>query len=136
MSHKNRLYPHLLPKDIEVWERWLDKHRQEYTHFDYDLRVGEGRDPGLDFDPKIRKMALDLSQRRIDAVGYQPNRIKIIEITTAIGHRAIGQYHVYPTLYIRKFQPSLPVDCLIVGNFIEPDIVPVLIERGIKYEII
>lgn len=133
---RNLTYPHLLPNDIPIWERWLKLHADEYTHFDYDVRVGEGRDPGADFDKNIRQMAVELSQRRIDAIAYKAGSITIIEITPAIGLRAIGQVETYPILYQRTFSPRLPIDTLIVAERIKTDIAVILGQRGIIFEIV
>lgn len=136
MSIKNKLYPHLLPPDIEVWERYLKDHKAEYNFFDYDVRVGNGKDPGPKYNDTIRQMAIDLTQRRIDAIGYKNDSITIIEITRSIGLKAIGQIKVYKILYKIKFNPHLPVNTLILGEYLQSDIAPYLDESGQKYILI
>lgn len=126
MANKNRLYPHLLPVDIPVWERFLAEHRADYTRIDYDVRVGKGRDPGSEYDDNIRKMGIDLSMRRIDAVGYTPNFIHIIEITRVASLRAIGQLTSYPLLYEATYQPDRPLIPLLVAEQIGTDLIPVI----------
>ena len=73
MTGLNNLYPHLLQPDIDLWLRYLDKHADKYNAFDYDVRIGKGRDPGNSFDENMRRMGVHLSQRRIDVVGYKDN---------------------------------------------------------------
>lgn len=135
MTYKNNLYPHLLPSDIRVWEAFLDKYKTTFKRFDYDIRVGEGRDPGKNYPEKIRQMGLDLSQRRIDAVGYRDNEIYIIEITTSAGLKAVGQLMAYPTLYIDLFHPNLPLTPFLCCSSIQSDIKPVLLKNKIRYEV-
>jgi hypothetical protein len=122
MAFENRFYPHLLPDDIKVWKRFLAAHAAEYSHFDYDVRVGTGRDPGDDYPPNIRKMALDLSMRRIDAVGHQPGKLTIIEITRAAGMTAIGQLTTYPILYRQTFNPAKLIEVLLVAETLQSDV--------------
>lgn len=136
MGIKNRLYPHLMPDDIDVWERFLDHFGDLYTHFDYDVRVGHGR-PANPAEPQgIRKMAMDLSQRRIDAVGHTLTHSTIIEITTGIGFKAIGQVQVYLRLYHHTFNITTGLNSLIVGAFLQDDIEGPLRLLGIPWVVI
>lgn len=131
-----REFPHLLPDDIKVWKRFLLNFGDNYTHFDYDVRVGYGRDPGSDFDIKIRSMAIDLSQRRIDAVGHTVNHLDIIEITHSAGLTAIGQLLSYPILYGHMFNPSIPLVPVLVCAEIQTDIEKPLTDLHIPYYIV
>ncbi len=133
--NKNRLYPHLLPDDIEVWEQFLAEHSDEYDYFDYDVRVGRGRDPGANFDPNIRTMGIGLSQRRIDAVGHKSDSIDIIEITGHAGIHAVGQLNVYPLLYAHMFKPLKPLRKLLVARELGPDVLPAFIVYNIHYRL-
>ena len=131
-----REFPHLLPDDIKVWKRFLSLFGQEYSHFDYDVRVGYGRDPGSTFSVKIRQMGIDLSQRRIDAVGHRPDRLDIIEITHSAGLTAVGQLLSYPILYGHMFNPSLPLVPILVCSEIQTDIENPLTDLHIPYYVV
>jgi len=122
MTQKNRLYPHLLKEDIELWEEWLGDHAKEYTSFDYDVRVGTGRDPGPNYNESLRRMGIGLSQRRIDVVGFAANHLAIIEITLRAGMKAVGQLTVYPLLYIETYGSPKPLKKIIVCRTMSPDI--------------
>lgn len=121
-----RRFPHLLPEDAATWQTWLDHYGHLLTHFDYDIRVGLGRPASGDYPPEIRKMALDLSMRRIDAIGHTPGQIYIFEVTQAAGFTTIGQYFAYPILYAQSYNPILPLQAIIIAAEIQTDIVPVL----------
>lgn len=136
MSNKNRLYPHLLPEDIILWERFLTLHGQEFSHFDYDIRVGNGRPAGDIYPENIRQMALDLSMRRIDAIGHTPTELYIIEVTTSAGLKAIGQLITYPLLYQQTFGPTKPLHPLLVTESLQPDVLPALEAHAIDYLIL
>lgn len=129
----SREFPHLLKPDVQVWKRFLEAFRDNYTHFDYDVRVGYGRDPGDGFPPNIRQMGIDLSQRRIDAIGHRSDRIDIIEITHSAGLKAIGQLLAYPVLYGHMFKPSLPLIPLLVCADIQTDIKQPLTDLHIPF---
>lgn len=136
MGIDNRQFPHLMPDDIQVWKRFLHHFGHLFTHFDYDVRVGEGR-PAPDQElPGIRKMAQDLSQRRIDAVAWDSRGPTIIEITTGIGFKATGQIAIYPRLWRDRFQYAGLIRTLIVGAFLQDDIRGPLIQMGTPWVVI
>lgn len=136
MPGKNRLYPHLLPADITVWEAFLTEYGDAYDHFDYDVRVGEGRPADATYPDNIRRMATDLSQRRIDAIGHAEDHIDIIEITTSAGLKAIGQLTAYPQLYAQLYHQMKPLRPLLVCSSLQPDIQPVLEQQQIPWVIV
>jgi len=122
MAVENRLFPHLLPKDIEVWKRWQARYGQDYNQFLYDLRCGTGRDPGETYPDNIRQMAIGLSQRRIDAIGRQQAGVTLFEITTNAGLTAIGQLTAYPILYRECFPDETIIATALVAESIQTDI--------------
>jgi hypothetical protein len=128
-----RAYPHLLKDDITLWERFLASPYNVFTDYEYDIRVGEGRDPGPDYDRNIRKMALDLSQRRIDAIGRTTSGITIIEISTAAGLTQIGQLLAYPSLYRKTFNFTGTIHRLLVAQTLQSDIEEVLINEALPF---
>jgi hypothetical protein len=133
MANKNRLYPHLLPEDIALWERFLAQYSTQFQYFEYDVRVGEGRPADTSYPDNIRQMALDLSMRRIDAVGYTPSELYIIEITTSAGLKAVGQLITYPILYAQTYHPARPLHPLLVTADLQPDVLPALQTHAIDH---
>ncbi len=133
MAFKNRYYPHLLPVDIPVWERYLALHKDLYDHIEYDVRVGTGREPGVSYPIHIRGMALNLSRRRIDAVGHTAQAITVIEITKRAGLKAIGQLMVYPILYQQSFEPTVPIKVLLVAEELNTDILRPLMDLQLPF---
>lgn len=121
---RHKPYTHLLPKDKVVWERFLDEHAVRYSSIEYDVRVGDGRDPGPDYPDNIRRMAVQLSQRRIDAVGHATNHTALIEITTTAGIKAFGQCKVYPILYALAHPNVQPLHMILVAERLATDVEP------------
>lgn len=107
-------YAHLLPQDAPILSAYLKEHGADYQSVDFDVRVGTGRDPGPDYDANIRKMALDLSRRRIDALGRTKRGADIIEVTDAAGVTALGQLLAYGSLYMID-HPDEPQPRLIIA---------------------
>ena len=129
---KEKPYTHLLKKDIIIWERFLRSEHDNYKRFEYDVRVGNGRDPGPDYTPTIRGMAIKLSQRRIDAIGHADNHIALFEVTVIAGIKAFGQCKVYPVLYRLKYKPQLPVKMILVARELGSDVEPVYTPSEVK----
>lgn len=113
--------PHLLEPDAELFSEFLRANPDRYTHLDYDIRVGMGRDPGDSFPDSIRHMAIHLSQRRIDVVAFRPGAIDIIEVTLSAGLKALGQLNAYPQLYQDSFFPTLPLNPVLVARQFSTD---------------
>ena len=129
-------FAHLLPEDVEVWRAYLDRVKLDPTLYEYDVRVGSGRDPGPEFETNIRRGAIQLAQRRIDAVLISVDTITVIEITVSAGLRAIGQLHLYPILYKLTFRPPQPIRPLLVCRALQSNVQPVLHELEIPYVLV
>lgn len=115
-------YPHMFPRDIAVWERFIDEYGHEYTGFDYDVKVGTGWDPGSNFDANIRSNAIELTKKRIDCVGYKPGEIWILEVKEHAGISAPGQVWAYQKLYRRSFRTTRRIVTGLVYESSSPDI--------------
>lgn len=133
VAFENRFYPHLLPFDIPLWKRFLDKYAHQYIKFDYDIRVGEGSIAPENIPEKLRVMWNDLSKKRIDAVGFTGSSIVVIEITRRAGIKALGQMQTYPTLYRSTYRPVLPVMPLLVAEELLCDMKAPLVNANIPY---
>ncbi len=131
MGSRNRLYPHLLEDDIDLWEEFLAEYGHQYNSFDYDVRVGKGRDPGTIVNEKFRKVGIELSKRRIDVVGFRTGATDIIEITLFADLKALGQLMVYPDLYKQTFQHNEPLIPILVCREIGPDVHQTILKNSI-----
>jgi hypothetical protein len=98
----------------------------------YDVAVGPGRDPGDSFPDPIRKMALQLSKRRIDVVGIRPDGVDIFELTQSAGLKSAGQAIVYPHWLTVTWQLTIPVTTTIICRSCQPDVFPVLQSYDIR----
>ena len=130
--HEQGRYPHLLPQDSPVLTAFLVENGNRYTRVDFDVRVGTGRDPGPDFDDNIRKDALDLSRRRIDALGHTANGVEIVEVTSAAGVTALGQLLTYNQLYQRDHATEKPPKLVLAARTLQTDMYHAYIGAGIE----
>lgn len=124
-------YAHLLKHDADLLHEYITANPGRYRHFECDVHVGTGRDPGPGYLPVMRDMAIRLSQRRIDCVGFRPDRIDIIEVTQRADLKALGQLFAYPTLYLQTFKPTLTVFPVLVTRSFGTDVDSVWIDSRI-----
>lgn len=129
-------FPGLLPREILVLRAWLKLHEAEYDRFDFNVRMGSGFDPGPTFPQNIRDMAVQNTQKRVDAVGYRGEEATLIEVKDRAGYSAIGQLVGYFHLY-KAANPTKPTPImLLVANRIVDDIMPVLTGAGILLNLV
>lgn len=128
-------YTHLLAPSAELIASYIKSMPGRYIDLDFDVKVGFGRDPGPEFDRPTRMTAIQLSQRRIDCVGFSADRIDIIEVTPKAGLTALGQMIAYPMLYDATFPQDLPIFAVLVTHEFAPDIQSIFDAIKIEYNI-
>lgn len=108
-----RKYPHMMPNDIAIWERFLKSPFNTFDSFSYDVHVGTGRGYTVD-DPKwIITLAKALTCFRIDAVGWRRGSATLIEVKPFAGLSALGQIIAYSHLWQTDF-PDKPLEALLI----------------------
>jgi len=126
-------YPHLVGSDIHVWNTWIHSYGNLFSGFDYDVHVGQGLEPDKDQPYPIQMMWINLTQKRIDVVGYRPSEVWLIEVKDRPTVAVIGQCLSYQILYGIDYNPATPpIPCLIAGS-IEPDIETILQHFNIRF---
>jgi hypothetical protein len=129
-------YTHLLAEDTLLWERFITSNPTYFDFVDYDIHVGRGMTIDPSWEPNIQKMATELSQFRIDAVGWKAETPTIIEIKPRASSKAIGQVLVYATLFESTFPKETPPKRLIITDWQHDDIEAVAFAHNIKIIIV
>jgi len=126
-------YPHLLPRERLIWERFLADHAAEFQWFSYDIHVGEGLPiPSDDPDP-YRRMAKYLTQKRIDVVAMGPGGVLwLFEVKPHLGVTAMGALVTYEVLYRRTFGYGGPLQLALVGATVDYDLQQEWEARGVR----
>ena len=127
-------FPHMMPADVPVWRRWLQRLTTPYERIEYDVHVGEGTKPPDDWTEPHRSNAVYLSLKRIDAVIHFSDHILIVEVKQLADWKAIGQTIGYPVLYADAFKPDLPVAALLIAEDFTLDTRHVLEALQINFE--
>jgi len=115
-------YPHMLPVEAELWDKFLAIRRPEFIKLEYDVHVGELIDEPPGLPEYLKGMLQAVYRKRIDVVAYDPDRIYVIEVKPRAGLSAIGQVMAYKLLYQDEFTPNVPVEMRIVCERIATDI--------------
>lgn len=129
-------YPHMKPRDIEIWERFIQAYPDAYTQCQYDFHVGDAPE----FDTAVE--GIDnanqhmLYQLKIDVVGYKSSGIDIIEVKPDAGPSSIGQVQGYRTLYVRDEKPTQNVGVVIVSNVEKPNMRYLCAQAGVSLFIV
>lgn len=129
-------YPHMMPQDIPIWNRYLAQYAQYYTKFVYDFPVGEGSKVPFPIDEKFKADYEHLTKKRIDVVGYKPTAIDIIEIKPRAATTALGQVLTYRTLFIAQENPTQPIKAIVITDSITEDDRKVYTNFGIEIIIV
>jgi hypothetical protein len=131
MQQDRLRFPGMLPREILIWKSWLKLYEFTYERFEYNVRVGEGFDPGPSWPEEHRRGAIMNSQKRIDVVGWDVHGVTLFEVKDRAGASALGQLLTYCPLWA-KLHPSEPgCRMALVTNRLQHDILPAVEQHGI-----
>ena len=122
--------------EILVWRAWLKSHQGMFDSFNYNVYIGIEQDPGPGTPDNLRKMAIQLRQKRLDAVGYVGAQPTIFEVKRRAGPENIGQVLVYQHWWPHTFPNTPPPALVIVASDTDPHLPPVLAKIGIRLDLV
>ena len=128
--------PHMLAPDVPVWYRFLESKQARFTSLYYDALLGApDLTPEEEKDPIKRMWKFNIS-KRADVITTTDNEVWIIEVADDPGLRALGQLHVYRTLWLQDPVINLPERLILVCERIDPHLLDAAIQHGVKvYEV-
>jgi len=126
-----KLFPHLLPKEVEIWDRFLDRYPGYCDYYEYDIHVGEGIDVSDRYPKAYVDMVRKLTQKRIDVVGFRNDLVFLFEVKPDAGLTALGELLAYMFYFSRKYKYDGVIRSVLVTDIIDPDTVDVLLAKGI-----
>ena len=96
-------YPHMQPRDAEVWSAFIEQHPDAYDIVAYDVGVGDGPN----FDPTVNLESGGDNffnyQHKIDVVAFKGDLCDVIEIKPTATMAAMGQAKGYASLFAADF---------------------------------
>lgn len=105
-------YPHLRPRDVEIWQHFIQKNPDRFNRVFYDYRVGDPEDWPEDAPRYIALAWKDLTMWQIDVTAEDDDFLYIIELKPFARSTAIGQALAYKILFDREekpWKPTIPV---------------------------
>lgn len=114
-------YPHMMPEDEPVWERWLTANHAPGQDYAYDVKVGESITTPQDMPEPYAGMSHMLSKKRIDVIITYADRVVVAEVKRLAGWTAIGQLLGYPLLFSQEYEVDIPVSGLLIAESLTLD---------------
>ena len=147
-------YPALGVSEILVWREYLRLHEMEFGPlpqfwldyrqttrqkppapgdvFDYNFRVGSGKDPGAGFDQATRDQWIHKTKLRVDAIGFQGDHPFVFEVDRHAANPQVGQLLGYLATWRRtKLTPIEPTGVLVTADM-NADAMHLVLETGIQ----
>ena len=118
----------------QIFQKWLLKHEDEYSGFDFDVRVGVGSIQTPKAGDKFESGYKALTQKRIDVVAIADGEPTIIEVRPRADHTAVGNLMAYRILFNTTFKADAKI--LVVSDSISEDDKTILTSLGIPFEIV
>ena len=125
-------YPHMMPFEVPVWERFLADPPFAPVAISYDVHLGQGIPARAEWPPWLVKVVRATSRKRADAVVETADALWILEIKVRASFSALGQLIGYGVLLLEEWKPRKPVHLGVVCERVAADMGPVLNEFGIS----
>lgn len=124
-------FPHLAPAESPIWERFLRLYGHLWDRFEYDQRVGGGREVDPKDSDATKAMWRALTRKRIDVVGWLGMQPTIFEISPRLGRTTIGALQAYYHLWVESHPGIVVPKLAAVGPRLDPDLARVMAAQGI-----
>lgn len=133
---KRYWYPHMKPRDIEIWERFIAVFPDKYTECQYDVSVGDIPEFMKERSSREGQAMQELYRLKIDVVAYRQGGIDIIELKPSAGASTIGQVVGYVELYKKEYKPTLPIQPVIITDELKPNMEFLSQQQGVIVHVV
>jgi len=125
-------YPHMMAEDRDIWTKFLELGEFEIGKVWYDVHCGLGLPVPGGAGSTEYKISQGVTRKRIDVVCQVNDEIWIVEIKPHTNMKALGQIITYKKLFEEEYSVTYRIIPVILCWTIDPDIVPILKEFGIR----
>lgn len=133
---KRYKYPHMMPYDVAIWERFIEQFPDAYDHVQYDVKVGSAPEHDTIVNTDTGGDALDLYKKKIDVVAYKGDQIDIIELKPNASASACGQVVGYGVLYTKEFNPPTRPKLVVITDAPKRDLGLIAHEMGVTIVVV
>jgi hypothetical protein len=92
-------YPGMQLREILIWKNWVYQNSTRFDRYEYNVRLGDGVDPGPSYPDASRRMWIANSMKRADVVAVNRALVTLIEVEENPGLTAFGQLAGYIVLW-------------------------------------
>ncbi|HEX9439652.1 MAG TPA: hypothetical protein VF909_08220 [Roseiflexaceae bacterium] len=117
--------------DWQVWQRYLISPHALYERYAYDALLPVQSPPASVTDPAMRKMWLENTGKRIDAIGRIGDAYTILEVRELATWQTLGQVLGYQTLAELHFPGDIWTRPVIVADAIAAGVEPAIRAQGV-----
>lgn len=125
-------YPHLLPEEVRIWDKFLAQYAPLFVALDYDVHLGPGAPVPDDAPQWLGRQIKAVSRDRVDVVATTPSEIWIVEIKTRGGKGAVGQLVQYEREYRQEYAVTKPLVKVLVCERLAPGVQETCEALGIR----
>lgn len=111
-------YPGMITQAADLWRKFLQLYADKFEGMEYNVRVGQGLDPGPGVSDEMRAMWKAVTTKRIDVVANRQNQTWVIEIEDRPGLRTLGQLVGYMALLPRFYAARSVVVGALICSYI------------------
>ena len=133
---KRNWYPHMMPEDVAIWERFMQQFPDMYDSCEYDVKVGQPPEFVTGHDDEAMRAQAPLYQRKIDVVGYKGDQIDIIELKPRASTSALGQVNGYRHLYMRDYTPPETPKAVVITDQLLPEMDELAAAAGVQLVVV
>lgn len=133
---KKYWYPNMREAETLIWERFLLKFPEAYDEVAYNVKVGDGADIPQDTPENIASSFKQLTQHKIDVIGFKGSQIDIIEIKAGENTGAVGQVKKYAKLYKKSINAADNPNLVIITDHTSADLETTLEGENVKLIIV
>jgi hypothetical protein len=129
---KRDYYPHMMPEDVAVWERYIAANPDAFDTCEYDFPVGKIPEFVANGTPEDHASMERLYKKKIDVVARKTNDIYIIELKPQCSSSTIGQVKGYAFLYGRDVKPETTPRVIVICGGASDDVLEHAAAEGVK----
>ena len=129
-------YPHMMPYDVAIWERFIKQFPDAYDFAQYDVKVGSAPEHSTIVSPETGGDSINLYKKKIDVVGLKAEQIDIIELKPNAGPSALGQLRGYGVLYVKEFNPPTTPKLVLITDRLMPDMDLLASSMGVQIVVV
>lgn len=114
-------YPHMRPRDVEIWERFVTKNPDFFTSVDYDVLVGDGAPFPTTLNNLDGQDVGAIYKLKIDVVGYKNGETWVIEVGPNKEVGGVAKVAAYDEFYREKYKTTDKVIAALLTDRVTPD---------------